>query len=107
MSAAKTATEKWEGNLPLNLKELADAQCVSYKTAVRWASDLSFPRVGRLVRPQDFLRWWKDRASHPSKASHHPRSADCKPREQSLTSDSLTALPPRAARLRDAIASHS
>jgi predicted DNA-binding transcriptional regulator AlpA len=103
----KTPDEKWEADLPLNLKELSEVQGVSYKTAVRWASDSAFPRVGRLVRRRDFLKWWKDKATHPSKASHRPRTDDCKSRAPLPSCDLLASLPMKAARLRDAIASHS
>ncbi len=103
----KTAAEKWEADLPLNLKELSEAQGVSYKTAVRWASDSEFPRVGRLVRRRDFLKWWKDKAAHPSKASHRPPTVGCKSHAPLPSCDSQGALPPKAARLRDAIVSRS
>jgi hypothetical protein len=63
-----TSAGKWEANLPLNLKELSEIQGVSYKTVVRWASDPAFPRIQRLVRREDFLKWWKNKATHPSKA---------------------------------------
>ena len=102
-----TASEKWDAGLPVNLRELSEIQGVSYKTALRWAADESFPRVGRLLMKQDFFRWWKAKASHPSKASHHQPTAGCKSHEQSLTSGSPAALPPKAARLLDAISSHS
>ena len=102
-----TATQKWEADLPLNLKELAAAQAVCYKTAVRWASDPTFPRVGRLVRKRDFLKWWKSKAELPAKASHRPQTGDCRSREQSPTSDSLAALPLKAERLLGEVASHS
>lgn len=101
------ALQKWEADLPLNLKELAESQRVSYKTAVRWASDSSFPRVGRLVRKKDFLQWWKKKAELPAKASRRPHPDDCKSREQSPTSGSLAALPLKAARLLGEVASHS
>ncbi len=102
-----TALQKWEADLPLNLKELAASQAVCYKTAVRWASDPTFPRVGRLVRKKDFLQWWKKKAELPAKASHHLRKGDCKSHEQSPTSGSLASLPPRAARLLGEVGSHS
>lgn len=102
-----TATEKWKGNLPMNIKELAESQKVAYKTACRWAADPSFPRVGRLVRRADFLKWWKGKAEHPSTASHHQPKVGCKSGEQFQTSGSPVAWPRKAARMRDAIASHS
>lgn len=102
-----TPEDKWRDNLPMNLKELAESQKVAYKTACRWAEDDSFPRVGRLVRRADFLKWWKGKVGCLGKASRRPRTDDCISREQSQKSGSLTALPPKAARLRGAILSHS
>lgn len=102
-----TATQKWEADLPLNLKELAAAQAVCYKTAVRWAADPTFPRVGRLVRKKDFLQWWRKKAELPAKASRRPQTDGCKSHEQSPSCDSLAALPPKAARLLGEVASHS
>ncbi len=107
MRAERSAVEKWEAGLPVNLRELSEVQCVSYKTAVRWAADETFPRVGRLLMKQDFLRWWKQKAQHPDTASHHQPPVGCKPREQHPKSDSQGAWPQKAARLRDAIASHT
>lgn len=102
-----TALEKWTANLAVNLKELAEIEQVAYKTACRWAKDPAFPRVGRFVRKKDFLKWWKGKVAHPAKASHRPPPADCISREQSPSCGLPIALPPKAARLRDAIASHS
>ena len=105
MITERSAVEKWEAGLPVNLKELSEIQCVSYKTAVRWAADGTFPRVGRLLMKQDFLRWWKQKAQRPDTASHHQPPVGCKPRGQHPKNDSPNAWPPKAARLRDAIAS--
>jgi hypothetical protein len=102
-----TLSEKWDAGLPVNIKELSEIKGVSYKTALRWAADETFPRVGRLLMKQDFLRWWKQKAQHSDTASHHQPPVGCKPREQRPKSDSQGAWPQKAARLRDAIASHT
>ncbi len=97
--------EKWEAGLPINLTELSEIQCVSYRTVKRWAQDEAFPRVGQLLTRKDFQRWWKQKVQRVDTASHRPRQGDCKSHAPQPTSDSLAALPPRAARLRDAILS--
>lgn len=97
--------EKWEAGLPVNLKELSEIQSVSYRTAKRWAQDEAFPRVGQLLTRKDFQRWWKKKVQRVDTASRRPLPDDCKSHEPQQKSDSLAALPPRAARLRDAILS--
>jgi len=97
--------EKWEAGLPVNLKELSEIQSVSYRTVKRWAQDEAFPRVGQLLTRKDFQRWWKKKVQRVDMASRRPLLDDCKSHAQPPTSGSLTALPPRAARLRDAIES--
>ena len=109
---------RWERNLPMNLKELAEVQAVAYGTAFRWGQMPGFPRVGRLVRRKDFESWWKaqikqvaaserlDKAES-QRTLQRPQPAACdRPREPLRSNGSRAALPQRAARLRDAILSH-
>lgn len=94
------AKERWEANLPINLKELAECQGVSYSTANKWAKDDDFPRVGRLLKREQFEAWWK-KAARQRTGARPPRSASCKSHAPTLKSDLPGALPPRAARLLD------
>jgi len=98
--------EKWDRNLPVNLKELAELQGVSYATAVRWSQSPNFPRVGRLLRREDFSQWWK-KSAHPPTAAHRPPAGAGKSDAQPQTNDSPTAWPRKSERLLGAIASRS
>jgi len=100
------AAEKWAGNLPMNLKELAEVQAVSYATVVRWAQDLDFPRVRNFIKRADFEAWWK-KAARRRKAEHRPRSGAGKSGALPAKSDSQAAWPPQAARLLGESLSHN
>ncbi|HEY5706314.1 MAG TPA: hypothetical protein VIS96_12135 [Terrimicrobiaceae bacterium] len=62
MNKAMRLEERWQKNLPVNVKDLAEIQHVSYSTAARWAQSEDFPRVGDLLKREDFEDWWKRRA---------------------------------------------
>ena len=110
-----SSAERWERNLPMNLKELAEAQAVAYGTAFRWGQMPGFPRVGRLVRRKDFESWWKRQIKQASEREGKAEHQHTPPRPQPSISgksdaprpirDSGAAWPQRAALLREIISS--
>lgn len=101
-----TAQQKWDMDLPVSLRQLAEIQRVPYKTAWKWTAALDFPIVCRLVRRTDFEAWWKRQLRHRRRGRHLHRGAG-KSGEPPEMSDLRDALPPQSARLLDEALSRS
>jgi hypothetical protein len=95
MRKKKSMQSRWRDDLPVNLKELAELQGVSYATAVRWSQYPNFPRVGHLLRRSDFEDWWKREAKR-RKPAETPAKKEPPPQHiETFTKP----LPEKAARL--------
>lgn len=99
MSEAK---QRWSENLPVTLPQLAEAQGISYDSARTLARLPGFPRIGRLIWPEDFLRWRSELVQRGQTNPHNRQAAPAdKSDESPCWRGSQGAWPPRAARLRE------
>jgi hypothetical protein len=100
------AKQRWVENLPVNLAQLAEAQGISYESARTLAKMPGFPKLGRLIWPEDFLRWRKTlvvKRDRPTRQDHQAEPAGKSGGSRSKH-DSPSAWPQRAARLRAQVA---
>ena len=95
MNRATRLEERWQKNLPMNLKELAEIQQVSYSTVVRWSQTEHFPRVGNMLKREDFEAWWKrtSRSSWKSEARKSRSGASRPPVQAQAASEEIASDP--------------